>query len=186
MAKKPTEIYQLKVSLKDSKPPIWRRILVPGDITLERLHYVIQETMGWWNAHLHQFIVGEIYYGEPHPDLDWGDIQDERQFRLNQIAPGVKSKFVYEYDFGDSWEHVVLVEKVLPPEAGQRYPLCVKGKRACPPEDVGGVWGYAYFLNAIQDPEHERHEDYLEWVGYEFDPEAFDLDEVNEALERLR
>jgi hypothetical protein len=113
------------------------------------------------------------------------DVQDERLFRLDQIAPGAKSKFVYEYDFGDSWEHVVLVEKVSPPEAGQRYPLCVKGKRACPPEDVGGVWGYAYFLEALQDPGHERHEDYREWVGEEFDPEAFDLDEVNEALEKL-
>jgi hypothetical protein len=98
---------------------------------------------------------------------------------------GEKFKFVYEYDFGDSWEHVLLVEKVLPPEPGQRYPVCIKGRRACPPEDVGGIWGYAYFLEAIQNPDHPEREDYLEWIGGEFDPQAFDLEEVNAALGKL-
>jgi hypothetical protein len=92
----------------------------------------------------------------------------------------------YEYDFGDSWEHELLVEKILPPEPGVRYPLCLKGKGACPPEDVGGVWGYDSFLEAIADPKHPEHDDMLEWVGGEFDPEAFDLDEVNEALRYVR
>jgi hypothetical protein len=176
-----TPIYQIKVTLEYSKPPIWRRFLVPGDITLAKLHYVLQMVMGWTNSHLHQFIVGGTYYGEPHPDYGF-EMRDERRVRLNQIAPREGFKFGYEYDFGDSWLHQVLVEKVLPPEPGQRYPVCIKGRRACPPEDVGGVWGYDDFLEAIRDPDHPEHEDYWEWIGGEFDPEAFDLDEINELL----
>jgi hypothetical protein len=180
-------IYQIKVTLEDSKPPIWRRLQVRSDITLADLHRIIQAAMGWWDYHLHQFIVGGTYFGEPHPDYyDYVDMHDERDATLRQIAPGEGFKFRYEYDFGDSWLHQVLVEKVLPPEAGQSYPVCVKGRRACPPEDVGGVWGYYGFLEAIQDPNHPEHENYLEWIGGEFDPEAFDLDEVNQALRTLR
>jgi len=182
MAKK-VPIYQIKVTLKDSKPPIWRRIQVPCNITLAELHYILQAVMGWWDYHLHQFIVGQTYYGVPHPDYGL-EMRDESQVRLNQIADE-GSKFVYEYDFGDSWEHVLLVEKALPPEPGQQYPVCVKGKRARPPEDVGGVWGYSDFLEAIQNPDHSEHDEYLEWVGGEFDPEAFDLDEINAALRDL-
>jgi len=176
-------IYQIKVTLRDSKPPIWRRILVQSDITLGELHHIIQAVMGWWDYHLHQFIVGQTYYGVPHPDYDFMDMRDESEVRLNQIADA-GAKFVYEYDFGDGWEHVLLVEKVLRPEKGQRYPVCIKGKRACPPEDVGGMWGYYSYLEAIQDPDHPEHEDLLQWRGG-FDPEAFDLDEVNTALSGL-
>jgi hypothetical protein len=188
MAKKKVSkapIYQIKVTLNQSKPPIWRRILVPSDVTLEHLHYIIQVAMGWTNSHLHQFIVGrDTYYSEPHPDY-FHEVLDERKFRLHQIAPGEKSKFIYEYDFGDSWEHVILVEKVLPHDPEQAYPVCIKGKRACPPEDVGGVWGYLMFLEAIQDPEHPEHEMYLDWIGGEFDPKEFDLEETNEVLREL-
>ncbi len=176
-------IYQVKVTLEDSKPPIWRRLLVRSDITLGDLHPIIQEAMGWWNYHLHQFIVQGTYFGEPHPDYDdYLDMHDERKVTLRQIVPGEGFKFRYEYDFGDSWLHQVLVEKIVPPEPGQHYPVCIKGRRACPPEDVGGVWGYYGFLEAIQDPDHPEHEEYLEWVGGEFDPAAFDLDEVNARL----
>ena len=179
-------IYQLKVTLIDSKPPIWRRVLVRGDSTLAELHQVLQPVMGWWDCHLHQFIVGETYYGEPHPDYsDYLEMNDERQFTLGDIVFGEGSKFAYEYDFGDSWEHVLLVEKILSPEPGQHYPTCIKGRRACPPEDVGGIWGYAEFLQAIQNPDHPEHEEYLEWGGEAFDPEAFDLDAVNAALREL-
>ena len=184
-----TEIptYQIKVTLDDSKPPIWRRILVPINITLGKLHHILQVVMGWADYHLHQFIVGRMYYGEPHPDYDdYLDMHDEQDVTLRQIVPGEGFKFRYEYDFGDSWLHQVLVEKIVPPEPGQHYPLCIKGRRACPPEDVGGVWGYYGFLEAIQDPDHPEHEEYLEWVGGEFDPAAFDLDEVNEVLRSLR
>ena len=183
----PTDIpiYQIKVTLKSSKPPIWRRIQVPCNITLEEMHRILQAVMGWWDYHLHQFIVGRTYYGVSSSDYaDFMDIRDESQARLNQIADE-GSRFVYEYDFGDSWEHVLLVEKVLEPEPGQEYPVCIKGKRARPPEDVGGIWGYGTFLEAIRDPGHSEHDSYLEWVGGEFDPEAFDLDEINAALRAL-
>lgn len=180
-------IYQVKVTLEGSKPPIWRRLLVHSDITLGDLHDIIQAAFGWFDYHLHQFIVGDTYYGEPHPDyFDWTEMNDEQEVKLRQIAAGEGSKFRYEYDFGDGWLHQILVEKVLPPEPGQEYPVCIKGRRACPPEDVGGIWGYYYFLEAIQDPEHEEHETYLEWIGDEFDPDAFDLEEANEALDAFR
>ncbi|MBI1881343.1 MAG: plasmid pRiA4b ORF-3 family protein [Chloroflexi bacterium] len=184
----PADIYQIKVTLRDSKPPIWRRIQVPSDINLGKLHRILQVVMGWTDSHLHQFIVGGTYYGEPDPDYqDMGmEMRDEKRVKLNQFVRGEKSRLRYEYDFGDSWEHELLVEKILPPEPGVRYPLCLTGKRACPPEDVGGVWGYPDFLEAIKDPKHPEHEDMLEWVGGEFDPEAFDLDEVNEALRHVR
>lgn len=175
-------IYQIKVTLKDSKPPIWRRILVRSDITLEKLHDVLQEVMGWWDYHLHQFIVGDMHFGVPHPDYMM-DMHDEGEVRLNQVADE-GSKFIYEYDFGDSWQHVLEVEKVLPPDPDRQVPVCLKGRRACPPEDVGGVWGYAMYLEAIQDPDHPEHDRYMEWRG-DFDPEAFDLDEINEALRGL-
>jgi hypothetical protein len=182
------DIYQIKVTLEYSKPPIWRRIQVAGDVNLRKLHRILQEVMGWSDYHLHQFIVGEAYYGEPHPDYEgFGfQIRDEKRVKLGQIVPGEKFKFFYEYDFGDSWGHQLLVEKILPPEPGIQYPRCLKGKRACPPEDVGGVWGYEGFLEAIRDPDHPEHDDMLEWIGGEFDPEAFDLDEINAALERIR
>ncbi len=183
-----TGIYQIKVTLRNSKPPIWRRIQVPGDIHLGKLHHILQVVMGWEGYHLHQFIIGGAYYGEPHPDYEtWGpEMRNERHVRLEQIAPGQGVKFLYEYDFGDGWEHELLVEKLLPSEPGVHYPRCLKGKRACPPEDVGGVWGYDSFLEAIRDPDHPEHEDMLGWIGGEFDPEAFDLDEINSALERMR
>jgi hypothetical protein len=178
-------IYQIKVTLDESKPPIWRRILVPGDVTLEKLHTIIQVAMGWTNSHLHQFIVGQTRVGEPHPDYGF-EMKNERRVRLNQVAPREGSRFRYEYDFGDSWLHDLLVEKIVEPEPGQQYPVCIEGERACPPEDVGGVWGYDGFLEAIGDPDHPEHEDYLDWIGGKFDPEEFDLEETNETLRKLR
>lgn len=178
-------IYQLKVTLYDSKPPIWRRIQVPADITLSRLHNILQVVMGWTDSHLHQFIVGEIYYGLPHPDWDF-EVKDERRAKLYKIAPQEKAKFTYEYDFGDDWLHTILVEKILTPEEGRQYPVCIKGKRACPPEDCGGVWGYESFLEAIRDPNHPEHDEMLEWIGGSFDSEAFDLVAINQRLAQVR
>ncbi len=180
-----TRIYQIKVTLNASKPPIWRRILVPDDINLEKFHYIIQTAMDWTNSHLHQFIVGQTYFGEPHPNYGF-EMQDERRVKLKQIVSGEGFKFRYEYDFGDSWLHNLLVEKVLEPEPGQQYPVCIKGRRACPPEDIGGVWGYDIFLQAIQNPDHPEHGMYTEWIGGEFDPTEFDLDGTNEILRGLR
>jgi hypothetical protein len=187
-SKAASPIYQLKITLKGYRPPIWRRVLVPGDYTLAKLHWVMQYAMGWTNSHLRHFRVGETYYSLPIPGADWEDAgeADARRVKLAQVAPRVKAKFEYEYDFGDSWEHDVVVEKILPPEPGVKYPVCLAGKGACPPEDVGGVWGYADFLEAIADPKHEEHDRYLEWIGGEFNPDAFDPDEVNRALRRIK
>jgi hypothetical protein len=176
------EIYQIKVTLNGSKPPIWRRIQVPGNYTLAQMHAVLQVVMGWTNSHLHAFTVGGISFGHPDPELDF---EDERKVRLSQLVPEEKARFLYEYDFGDNWEHVLEVEKILPPEPGAQYPVCLAGKRAGPPEDCGGVWGYADFLEAIRDPEHPEHEEMREWVGGEFDPEAFDREAINRELGRF-
>jgi hypothetical protein len=141
--------------------------------------------MGWTDSHLHQFIVDGVDYGVPDPEWPELEMQSERRVKLGQIVRAVKDHFVYEYDFGDSWEHVIVVEKVLPAEPGVRYPVCLAGKRACPPEDVGGVWGYAEFVEAIRQPRHPEHRTMLTWVGGSFDPEAFDLQAVNQALKHL-
>jgi hypothetical protein len=177
----PTTVHQLKISLQNSKPPIWRRVQVPSNITLGELHHVIQQAMGWYDCHLHQFTVGGIDYGEPAPEWEF-EVENENRVRLEQVAPEPKNKLSYQYDFGDDWQHQILVEKVLPAEPDVTYPICLKGKRACPPEDCGGVWGYDDFLQAIQDPNHPEHETMLEWIGGDFDPEAFSVDEVNQRL----
>ncbi len=177
------KVYQLKITLKDIKPPVWRRVLVP-DCSLERLHEVIQAAMGWENYHLYDFEVGGRHYTDPRgmDDLDMGDAG---KVKLSGVAPEGKAKLRYTYDFGDDWQHEVLVEKVVPPEDGQKYPVCIAGKRACPPEDCGGPWGYMEFAEAIKDPSHERHGEFIEWRG-EFDPEAFDPEAVNKELRRMR
>lgn len=183
--KRDTVTYQLKVQLKHSKPPIWRRLQVSGDTTLYKLHQIIQTSMGWTNSHLHQFIADGVYYGEPHPDYGF-DMENETRYLLRQLVSDVKDKFIYEYDFGDGWEHEIIVEKLMEPEPQTGYPRCIKGKRACPPEDVGGVWGYDEFLVAIQNKKHPEHKMYLDWIGGSFDPEDFDLDEVNQELRYIR
>jgi hypothetical protein len=183
--KRETEIYQLKVTLVGLRPPIWRRILVKADTTLAGLHDVLQVAMGWTDSHLHQYVADGDYYGVPDPAF-FDEVEDERKVRLNQILLGPRDRLTYEYDFGDSWTHQILLEKILPPEPGARYPKIVAGKRACPPEDVGGIFGYAEFLDAIQDPSHPEHEEYMDWTGDGFDPEAFDLEEANRQLARVK
>jgi hypothetical protein len=179
------KIYQIKITLKNIKPPVWRRLQVPSDFGLEKLHTVIQIAMGWSNSHLHQFTAGDTYYGEPDPDYDDDVMKSENGVTISQLVSGEGARFNYEYDFGDSWKHEILVEKILPMEKGTRYPVCIKGKRACPPEDVGGVWGYADFLETITDPKDPEYEDTLEWAGGDFDPETFDIEEVNKRLNDL-
>lgn len=178
-------VYQLKITLQHAKPPIWRRVLVPGNWTLARLHKVIQSAMGWCDCHLHEFVIDGQTYGDPsvYDDLP---VRSERRVRLETVAPAARRKFKYQYDFGDSWDHEILVEAILPPEPGVAYPVCIAGKRACPPEDVGGVWGYAGFLDALADPDHEEHDSYLAWLGGPFDAEAFDLAAANQKLRSLR
>jgi hypothetical protein len=176
-------LYQLRVDLKGSQPPIWRRVQVKSETTLLNLHKVLQIAMGWHNYHLHEFRIGKLSFGEPSPELDF---IDERTIKLTQIAPDRRLTFEYIYDFGDGWQHKVTVEKGAEEQAGVQYPICVGGARACPPEDVGGIGGYANFLKAIRDRRHPEHKLYLGWVGGDFDPEAFDLGAVNRKLSRLK
>jgi hypothetical protein len=188
---KVTTIYQLKITLKRSKPPIWRRVLVPADIHLGKLHCVIQATMGWRGGHLHGFTVGyrqeAVYYGPKMPaDMDDYDAKDESRARLNSVLPAVKAKLEYEYDFGDSWEHTVVLEKILPPVDGQTYPSCIGGERACPPEDCGGIWGYYQLLETLADPANPEHEEMMEWTGGPLDPEAFNLEAANRRVNGCR
>ena len=178
-------IYQIKIALRESKPPIWRRLLVSDSISLHKLHQIIQIAMGWTDSHLHQFIIHGEYYSIPSPE-DWRPVIDERRHLLNKIAPSENDKFIYEYDFGDGWEHEVLVEKISLPDPDVIYPICIKGKRACPPEDVGGIWGYEKFLEAMGDLNHEEHDLFLNWWNGKFDPESFDLEDRNFALRQLK
>jgi len=186
MAKPPAQVYQLKITLNDTRPPIWRRLVVLGDTTLRQLHDCLQIALGWTDSHLHQFEIGGQGYGATEYD-DGGELGllPEQRYRLSQVAPDPGARFVYEYDFGDSWDHTVVVEKIGPLKEGVSYPLCMAGQRACPPEDVGGVWGYAGFLQAIRSRRHPEHAEYLRWVGGHFDPEVFDLDQVNAHLRRM-
>jgi hypothetical protein len=179
------QVYQLKVTLKGTHPPVWRRIQVLGDISLPRLHAVLQIAMGWTNSHLHGFEVNGRFYSEPDPDGYDLKVMDERQVRLSQIAAEVGAHFMYEYDFGDSWEHDVVVEQILSPEKEGQTLRCLGGKRACPPEDVGGVGGYAEFLAAMRDRRHPEHTEWMQWAGEKFDPEVFEVDRVNQLLQSL-
>lgn len=173
-------VYQLKVTLRGIRPPIWRRILVTGDTNLQRLHWIIQTVMGWTSGHLHEFDVFGDPYGDPSDNE--ADVLDERRATLSKLIGSEKEKFYYLYDFGDSWEHEILVEKILPPAKGTRYPVCLKGRRACPPEDCGGAPGYADLLEILKDPSHPDHDDMVEWMAGDFDSEEFDIEEVNEGL----
>ena len=179
-------IYQLKITLKESKPPIWRRIQVPANITLHKLHAILQCVMGWYDYHLYGFRIAGIEYGIPDPDGDFDefDLKDSRRARLNKVISGEKAVFTYDYDFGDGWEHQILVEKILPAESGVQYPVCLAGKRACPPEDCGGIGGYEDLLKIIRNPAHEEYEEMMEWLGGPFDPEEFDIEDINPYLAR--
>ena len=214
------DIYTLRISLRNSKPPIWRRVAVPSDITLGQLHEVIQIAMGWTNSHLHQFVlrdkslkpsrdeirkVGEADiwddafmarmrgervftmlttpFGDPIEDMEG---EDEDAVTLAEVCPKVKSKLTYEYDFGDGWEHTIEVQKIEEPKPGVEYPVCLAGKLACPPEDCGGIYGYYHMLDVVADAAHEEHDDLVEWLGDDFDPDAFDIDEVNDMLAEWR
>jgi hypothetical protein len=169
-----SKVYQFKITLKGASPPIWRRIET-RDVTLEQFHQQIQRVMGWTGSHFHQFeIDGERYTAREMVDSDLGD-QSYKGMKLSTIIGHHDSKFrfQYVYDFGDDWQHEILLEKTFDSESGVRYPVCSAGKRACPPEDVGGIWGYQEFVDAVSDPKHPEHDELLEWSG-PFDPEEFD------------
>jgi hypothetical protein len=188
-AKKSSDtVYQVKITLNDVEPPVWRRVLV-RDCSLARLHDVIQASMGWEDYHLHLFEVRGERYGDPEQWRDdmWGgdDVRDEGKAKLSHCRDKGIRKLLYEYDMGDGWRHTLMIEKAVPAEAGVRYPRCVDGARACPPEDCGGPWGYMDLLQALEKPLTERQEELLEWIGGAFDADAFDPDLVNEELSVL-
>jgi len=183
-AKKTTDIYVFKITLVGSKPPIWRRIET-GDVTLAKLHELIQTAMGWTNSHLHQFRIGEQCYMDSRgidSGMDWAKPYTGITVAKLVAQHGSKLKLRYEYDFGDGWEHNVVLEKITKPSAGVAYPRCTGGKLACPPEDVGGIWGFYEFVEAVNNPDDPEHEDKLEWYG-PFDPTEFDKDEATAAMQ---
>lgn len=181
-------IYQLEITLDHIRPPIWRRVQLK-DCTLAKLHDVIQRSVGWHDSHLHEFIAGGERFGDPRQWTEGFEdepIGDERKVKLSQLAERGFKKFEYVYDMGDDWKHTIKIEKTLPPEPGVHYPRLVAGARGCPPEDCGGPWGYADFVQTIHNPKHPQHDELREWVGGAFDPEAFAIDAVNAALRGTR
>ena len=209
----PEQVHELKITLDGSKPPIWRRVAVPSGMYLSDLHEVIQIVMGWTNSHLHQFVVpirrpkstSEALHSlvqqglwdkladcmrrdrclsDPRFELE--ETEDESKVMLSELAPAVKSKFVYEYDFGDGWEHLIEVVKIGPPAEGVKCPVCIAGKLACPPEDCGGIWGYYDMLEVLKNPKHQDYKDIREWMPPGFKPECFNLEAINAELAELR
>jgi len=180
------QIYRIKITLEHVEPAVWRRIEVPGDVTLDQLHAIIQRVMGWDDYHMWSFQVGKTEYQPETADLfDSGDGPQSRSAEgttLAQATEGRRISFRYWYDFGDDWFHALKVERVADPEPGAIYPRCLEGARACPPEDCGGPWGYQNFLDAVSNPKHPAREEMLEWIGGEWDAEAFDLARVNKAI----
>jgi hypothetical protein len=185
-------IYQLEVKLVGTEPAVWRRLQVRGDMPLDLLHAVLQVAMGWTNSHLHHFIAGRERFSDPtingEPEfMDEERDLDERKVTLEEVAPMANVRLIYEYDFGDSWQHTVTVESTgWAGSAQQPFAQCLDGARACPPEDCGGIWGYANLLKVIKHPKHEEYQSMMEWLGGKFDPRAFDLAKTNEFLAKLR
>lgn len=184
---KPASVFQLHVELEDVEPPVWRRVLVPSNVTLAALHATLNEVMGWTDSHLHQFRLRDRLFGDvTMPDAEELAFEDERKVQLADLV-GLGNTIAYEYDFGEGWVHQVKIEKLLPFDERLRYPLCIGGARACPPEDCGGVGGYEDLLESIKNPKAEEHSNSLMWVGGHFDGEGFDVNRTNQALwSRLR
>jgi hypothetical protein len=175
---------QFKVALKYIRPPIWRRVLLPDNFTLGQLHEVIQVTMGWHNCHMHSFRIGGAYYtSQSASEMEDMDMENEETVFLGRIVTRARQKFIYEYDFGDSWEHEVVVEKIVPHDPQVQYPVCLHGARACPPEDCGSFPGYMDILEALKaSKKTAEQKELLEWLEDGYDPERFDLAAVNRRL----
>lgn len=188
--------YQFKITLREIEPPIWRRVLVPENITFSKLHKIIQSVFGWQDYHLFSFDFDDVIVDIPDTDYSpeelYGGVKElnARRTKIDKLFVERK-QCVYTYDFGDDWKHEVVLEAVVADKKGQHYPQCVGGARSRPPEDVGGVFGYEGFLSAISDPEDPEHDEWLEWAekdtgGGKFDPEYFSIDEVNRVLKKIR
>ena len=178
------KIYQFKILLNRSKPPIWRRIQVPETYTFWDLHVAIQDSFGWLDYHLHEFEILspklDLVVNIGFPNDEYGEeIFTNWEEKIIDYFSMENKRSLYTYDFGDNWEHIITLEKILPRNKEVKYPICIKGKRACPPEDCGGIWGYEELLAILQDPNHEEYKETLEWVGNDFNPEYFNKDEIN-------
>ncbi|MBS4027687.1 MAG: plasmid pRiA4b ORF-3 family protein [Ignavibacteriales bacterium] len=175
-------ILQFKITLKYSNPKIWRRFLVPDNITFYDLHLIIQNVMGWFNGHLHQFIYEKkSYIGDPEI-FESDDIADEKTIPLNEFFTEPKMQIMYEYDMGDSWLHELVFEKILEKEKGKYYPVCIAGEKNCPPEDCGSLPGFYNMLDTLKKKKGKEYKELMEWLGGEYNPEEFDLVIVNENL----
>lgn len=178
---------QLRISLTDHTPTIWRRLVVPGEIKLSKLHFIFQAAMGWEDYHLHLFRIRDKTYGVPDDEFEAEEYEDidEETVIFSDVAEA-PMRFSYQYDFGDNWEHEIVVEAIESVPSVLKFAACIDGQRACPPEDCGGIGGFEQFIEAVTDPTHEEHVEYVQWVGHPFDPEAFSVAATNAALQRVR
>ena len=180
-------IYRIRVSLLDIRPLIWRRFELSSQTTLKQFHRILQIVMGWGNYHLHEFRVGTKRYGIPDPDYDDpGDVIVESKILLSEVLPSAGAEISYVYDFGDNWRHLIELEEIVPAQPEGEYPRVIDGARSCPPEDSGGITGYAKLLEILIDPTHEEYEDMRGWAGEKFNAEVFSLKEINRRLRRNR
>ncbi|MCK4609202.1 MAG: plasmid pRiA4b ORF-3 family protein [Gammaproteobacteria bacterium] len=190
MSEKNNTIIQVKISLLDSEPEIFRRVLVYDDTQLDVMHDVIQCAMGWDDYHLHQFIKNKVFYvADSEPDFGFGGMQKEKsesEHTIGELLSNVRGKMKYEYDFGDSWIHEIKREKLSEDLSALKHPVCIEGQYACPPEDCGGLWGYYNSLDILADPKHPEYEECLEWWGKDFDDKHFDPDAVNKRLRSIK
>jgi len=173
-------IFQLKIALNYITPPIWRQVLVKSNTKLFDLHKIIQTTIGWTNSHLHQFIFNNYFYCNFNYEDDWDDNRqiDYSDIKLDELISKEKQQIIYEYNFNDGWEYTIEIEKVLPLDKNKKYPICLDGARHCPPEDCGGTGGYDDLLDIIKNPKHEEYDSMMEWLGWDFDPEYFNRNEI--------
>ncbi len=186
--KREVPIFQLKITLREIEPLIFRILQIKANANIGKLHDYLQGAMGWKDCHLHEFRIKEKRYRafeQIYEEIDEPDMYDERKHRLNKLVDEGDS-FQYVYDFGDCWEHDILVEKILPQKEDVYYPVCIYGERACPPEDSGGPGGYEELLRVLADPTHEEHKHYSDWAGEDFNPEVFDIERANYIMDNIK
>jgi len=179
-------IYQIKVGLLEVSPLVWRRFLIPSRVSLHRLHLVLQDVIGWQNYHLYRFQIGSNEYGVPDLDKDFSesDFKDSKRAKLGKLVKGKNEIFIYQYDFGDGWEHQLLIEDIFIRDLEKQYPICLEGENSGPPEDSGGPHGYAEMMEITRNPTHPEYQDVKIWLGKGFNPRKFDLKSVNKRLSR--
>ena len=180
-------VHTLKVTLRGVKPPIWRRIEVASEITLAELSTVLEAAMGWFGGHLHAFETNGVTYEPPDPEGGlFRPTADEAEHRLNSVLTSPTFKMRWGYDFGDGWQHTIVVEAIEPADDNASYPRCINGRRACPPEDCGGPWGFEELIDAVADPIHPRHNELAEWLPDNYDPAHFDANEITNDMQAPR